>query len=268
MTARELKRVFPNEYGAWAMWVVPFLSGAQLAHTWNGKTLLWFCFLALFYIFKNPFVEWAIKDPVFFKKRKDKGQLIFVSSVFPLIALLGGIWFFSAADGTSALWVAGLAAIFMGAYLLLDVHKLGRSLVGQWVGVFLLSLAAPVTAVALGGTFNQMAVAVWMANSLFFAHSIYTVRGWMNSRRREGQGQSASVLFRPLFVYWAATMLLALAAIALGWIPGLWVLLLIPTSIFIAIFTGGLFKKVTIRQIGFLEVAHTAVFAVLLLVVI
>ncbi len=265
VTTRELKKVFPDEYGAWAMWIVPFLSGAQLAHAWNGKTLLWFLFLVLFYVLKNPFVEWMIKSPVLFRPEKDRQAMILIASVFPLVVVAGGGWFFSKADRASAIWVTILAAIFTGAYLLLDIRKLGRSLVGQWVGVFLLALTAPLTTVALGGAFDWAALAVWLANSLYFAHSIYTVRGWMNSRRREGQRLPARVLFRPLFLYWAGVLTLTALAISQRWIPASWAILLLPTTIFIAVFVGGLFRKITIRQIGLLEVAHTTIFTVLLL---
>ncbi len=267
MTAREFKKVFPDEYGAWAMWIVPFLTGAQLAHTWNWKTLFWFLFLTVFYILKNPFVEWVIKNPVFSRNCPGKRGMIAISLAFPLAGLFGGAWFFAVAQRNAAFTAAGVAVILGTVYLFLDIHKLGRSLFGQWVGVFLLSLAAPLTAVALGGVFNRAAVAVWLANSLYFAHSIYTVRGWMNSRRRDGKTLSPLILFRPLFIYWGLTLLLAAVALLRHWISPSWWLLLVPTTLFIGTFVGYFYRRVSIRQIGFLEVAHTTLFAVLFLAV-
>ncbi len=268
MTARELKKIFPDEYGAWAMWIVPFLTGAQVAHIWNVKTLLWFLFLTLFYILKNPFVEWVLKNPAVLRTHPEKSEMILISSIFPLLVLVGSIWFFSEGDRRSVSILGSLVTILMLIYLILDIRKQGRSLVGQWVGVFLLTLAAPIAAVALGATFNQLVAAVWLVNSFYFAHSIYTVRGWMNSRKRGTARQSAWTLFRPLFVYWLLAIGLLLGSIFLGWVPKSWWVLLIPTTIFIAVFAGGLFRRISIRQIGFLEVAHTLIFAALFLMVI
>ena len=268
MISREFRKIFPDEYGAWAMWIVPFLTGAKAAHVWNGKTFLWFLFLTVFYILKNPFLEWAIKNPSIFQSHPDRRGMIFISSAFPIVALAGGIWFFAVAEPGSALIVTGFSAALMIIYLTLDIRKQGRSLFGQWIGVFLLSLAAPLTAVALGASVNRMLVTIWLVNSLYFAHSIYTIRGWINSRKRGMQNQTACALFKPLFIYWAVSILLAITAMLLGLIPTVWWVILVPTTIFIGIFAGGLFRKVTIRQIGFLEVAHTLIFATIFLILI
>jgi len=265
MTTRELKKIFPDEYGAWAMWIVPFLTGAQVAHVWNAKTVFWFLFLTLFYVLKNPFLEWMLKNPSVLRTHPEKRGMILISSTFPLLVLGGSVWFFFETDRRSAILVGGLAGILTLTYIALDIHKRGRSLLGQWVGVFLLTLAAPVTSLALGGTFNQLAAAVWLVNSLYFAHSIYTVRGWMNSRKRGGASQPAWKLFKPLFIYWAFVLGLMVGAIFLGWIPKTWWILSVPTTLFLGAFTAGLFRKINIRQIGFLEVAHTLIFAALFL---
>ncbi len=263
-----MKKVFPDEYGAWAMWIVPFLTGARVARVWNGKTLLWFVFLTLFYILKNPFMEWVLKNPSILHSHSQKREMILISSTFPFLVLGGSIWFFSEADHRSAIIVSGLAAILMLAYVALDIRKQGRSLMGQWIGVFLLTLAAPITSIALGATLNLLVIAVWLVNSLYFAHSIYTVRGWIDSHKRGADSQSAWMLFKPLFVYWTFAIGLFMGGIFLGWMPGNWWVLLIPTTIFVAVFTGGLFHRVSIQQIGFMEVAHTLIFAALFLILI
>ncbi|GBD92558.1 hypothetical protein BMS3Abin05_00130 [bacterium BMS3Abin05] len=268
MTLRELKKVLPDEYGAWAMWLVPFLAGAKLAHQWNGKTVLWFFFLAVFYVLKNPFIEWILKNSVLFRPHPSKRERILISLAFPLVGVAGAVWFFSQTDLTSALIAAGIGIVLALFYLILDVQKQGRSLIGQWVGVVLLTFAAPLTAVALGGVFNGPALIVWTANILYFAHSIYTVRGWMNSRKRDTASKTTVRLFRPLFLYWGLTLLLAIAAVFLRWVPAVWFVLLLPTTIFIGLFTAGLYRRITIRQIGFLEVAHTLIFSALLILLI
>ncbi|NOY76414.1 MAG: YwiC-like family protein [Calditrichaeota bacterium] len=268
MTTRELKKVFPDEYGAWAMWIVPFLTGAQAAHVWNLKTVLWFLFLTLFYVLKNPFMEWAVKNPSVLRMHPERRSMILISSAFPLLVLGGSVWFFLESDVRSAIFVGGLAGFLGLIYIILDMKKRGRSLFGQWIGVFLLTLAAPVTSLVLGGVFSRWVIAVWLVNSLYFAHSIYTVRGWMNSRKRGAARQSVWTLFRPLFLYWALVLGLLAGAILLEWIPGVWWILSVPTTLFLGVFTAGLFRKITIRQIGFLEVAHTLVFVILFLILI
>lgn len=265
---QELKKIFPHEYGAWAMWIVPFLAGTQAAGAWNIKTLFWFIILTGLYLFKNPFVEWVLKKPGISQPNSFKKEFSLISIVSPIFGLIAVIWFLEYADlQTSIIW-GGIFICLSFAYLYLDLNKKGRTLTGQWIGVFLLTLAAPLTYIILGGKFVNIAFLVWSVNILYFAHSIYTVQGWMNSRRRSAFSKTKSrvKLFAPLFLYWGITIIISIFAVYFHWITYYWLILLIPTTLFILLFTLNLYLRVTIKQIGFLEIGHTLTFIIILMI--
>jgi len=267
MTKQELKKIFPTEYGAWAMWIVPFLAGAQAAGAWNTKTLIWFVILTGLYIFKNPFVEWVLKKPGISHPDSFGKELFLISVIFPIFGLIAVIRFWEYADLQASIIWGSIFICLSFTYLYLDLNKKGRSLTGQWIGVFLLTLAAPLTYIVLGGKFTDRAFLIWSVNILYFAHSIYTVRGWMNSRKRSAFSKTPSrvKLFAPLFLYWGITIIISIFAIYFHWITYYWLILLIPTTLFILLFTLNLYRRITIKQIGFLEIGHTLTFIMILI---
>jgi hypothetical protein len=143
-----------------------------------------------------------------------------------------------------------------------------RSLAAELVGVSLLSLTAPAAWVAIRGRLEFVAIEIWAANLLFFLGGVlcvkYRVRGLHAHRAFRNLGERIGFAW-PVFLYH-----LALTAFLVAWI-----LLESRPALLILAFAPGIFRafqlafqlgdRFPIRRLGWSEVAHSVVFATLLI---
>jgi hypothetical protein len=161
--------------------------------------------------------------------------------------------------------LGGLAVVIMGLYLWLIRRRAERTAPAELVMVAGLSLSAAGAVYAAGGEWTALALWLWLLTALYSGSSVFFVRMMV---RRPPRGRVA--LGRRLRVGWGALLYqglvwLALSALVVrGAIPLLLPLAFLPLLVKVVV---GLFVvegRPRIRVLGFMEVGHTLLFALLL----
>ena len=255
----------PAEHGAWGILLVPFACAATLAGAWNWPLLLAaLCAVSLF----------VLRGSV---EAQGGGKALFQ----PAHLVLGCVGLVAASlliflYQRYQLILAGLAAVAL--YLLQrrraqpgnKTRREKRSLAAELIGVVLLTLAAPAAWIAALGRLDAAGAQVWLLNLWFFLGGVlyvkYRVRGVAAHRTFRHLGEKL-VFAWPVVLYHFLLLAFLTCLIFLESFP-LAVLLAFVPAILCA--NGLLFhlgRRFPIRRLGWSEVAHSLVFAGLLILV-
>jgi hypothetical protein len=278
----------PEEHGAWGILLVPFLCAAAVASQWNAPLLLaGACVLSLFLLHgslhgRTP--GWG----AFWMALRTPAHL--------LLAMTGcaaGAVLFFFYRRFQLLWLGvAAAALFWLQRWLIETHQQQRmekrSLLAELVGVVLLTLTGPVAWIASRGSLFQQqvpgrwndgaGVIVWLLNLLFFLGGIlyvkYRVRGLL-AHRQFGELRERLAFAWPVFLFH-----LFLAAFLAGWVAfdslsavghsgamrsAVVGLAFVPSILRAGRLLFEMGRRFPIRQLGWTEIAHAAVFGSLLI---
>lgn len=266
----------PSEHGAWGMLAVPFACAVAVGgvHSPDEGWPLALVTLAIL----SVFVLQASLEARSWRAIAEPAHIGLV-----VIALSSGLALLFHYDRWPLIWL-GLAGVllYLIQRLMVRRHEVDRassneerarraekrSLAAELVGVSLLSLTAPAAWVAIRGRLEFVAIEIWAGNLLFFLGGVlyvkYRVRGLHAHRAFRNLGERIGFAW-PVFLYH-----LALAAFLAAWI-----LLESRQALLILAFAPGIFRafqlafqlgeRFPIRRLGWSEVAHSAVFATLLI---
>lgn len=225
----------PNQHGAWAMLVIPFLFGMVAA----GPALLHvplFLGWLLAYLFSFPFLQWIRTKRT---KVYAKPMLLYGGLLLPVAALLA-----VAEPG-----LARFAPLFV-PLLLVNIHyarrNRERALLNDLAAVVQFSLMVFVAFQAGGGGDFRLAAELFALSVLYFAGTAFYVKTMIRERH--------NVKYYRLSVGYHAALLAVGAA---GFHPAL----AAPLAILLA--RAALLPRMslTVKQIGMLEIALAVLFA-------
>jgi hypothetical protein len=253
----------PAEHGAWGMLAIPFLSAAAVANRWNWPLLLCgACALALYLL--RGFIEAQGGD----------WKLLLVPTHLALaaVAALSAAALLVVYQRYALIVVGALGTFLYGLHHWLlaqhnEQHTEKRSLVAALVGVGLLSLTAPAAWIASRGRMDAIGAQVWLLNLAFFVGGVlyvkYRVRGLQAHRDFSGAHERLRFAW-PVIVY---HLLLVIFLAAWVWVEPRSVAMLVAFTPGV-LRAGGLLLQLghrfPIKRLGWTEVAHAVVFAVLL----
>ena len=235
----------PREHGAWGILLIPFATAVGIAGTWNLQVALLLISVMCFYVARTSFL-----------KQETTWTLFLLASSAVCLAPLLVVW--------RLWWLVALGV----AAAPLAFRKTGRSVTTQLIAVAGLTLTAPAAWYAATGNLDRHAWLLWGLNFLYFAGGVLYVKMHV-----------AAAIRRKLFdstaekVSWGATNLafyggLALCVVGLAMahlIPWLAALAFMPVVVRATIGVGRLSSQLHIKRLGWTEVAHSIVFAVLLI---
>jgi hypothetical protein len=153
------------------MLVVSFLTGAAAAQQWTWTTTLALICGFCGFQAEHPLV-WQIKQHKNYQPR-----LLLWASLYGAVAIAIALWL---------VWhnsnILPLLLIYCGAIaaLIFDVfsvrHRQQKSRFNELVTFAAVCLLAPLTYTVTTGTISQVAIALWILNTLFFSSAIFTVK--------------------------------------------------------------------------------------------
>lgn len=172
-----LKTLIPKEHGAWAILILPYFVGVTVGGGISGRGVLGFFGILLLFLSRQPL---HLNLKMYFSEvrlqRSKKGELWQAFLLF----LGGGLGIF--------LWlifryrlgdliIIGLIALFLfSLHTYLALYRKERTLIGELLGVALLTISASVGVVLSGGKLSGGTIILWLLNVFYFAGSIFYIK--------------------------------------------------------------------------------------------
>jgi hypothetical protein len=253
----------PAEHGAWGILLVAFVCSAAAAGVWNAPlALTGLCALALFLLRGSVEAQggWpALLDPAHL-------------ALALLAALAGGITVFGYARYQLLLLAVPGAALYLLQQWIVRRHNEKRtekrSLAAELVGVALLTLAAPAAWVGAHGVLEATGARVWLLNLLFFLGGVlyvkYRVRGLLVHRAFAGARERLRFAW-PVFAYHVLLVVFLASLVLLDSLSAAALLAFAPAVLRAGRLAFELGQRFPIKRLGWSEVAHSVVFAMLLI---
>ncbi len=143
-----------------------------------------------------------------------------------------------------------------------------RSLAAELVGVALLTLSAPATWIAMRGALDGRGATIWAMSTAFFVGGVlyvkYRVRGLMAHQEFRSVRQRL-VFAWPVFAYHAMLGAMLVSAMVADRLELAVLLAFLPGVLRAMALAGQLGRRFPIKRLGWSEVAHGVMFAVLLI---
>lgn len=268
--------MIPREHGAWAMLLLPYLSGIAAADWSEGavvKVALGAGGILALFMARSPAMKLAKNR----YRRKDFGKKAgdyrFSASVYSFIGalLFGAIMVFGGYRQLLLLGALVLAASLLHTRLAMSLGE--RSIAAEAIGIMLLALAAPLGSVLAsgGGLWEREALTLWAANASYYGASIFTVKMKVYSTvGRRGGGLTAAAKLaraRASFSYIAAVSLAWLLAAITGATPALVPIAFLPMAAHAARSATRLGAPLNLRREGFTQLGLSVAFTLIIIAV-
>lgn len=251
----KIRILMPREHGAWAILLLSFFLGLGMAGEVDKKALILLGSILAIHISRAPLLFWA-KSPTFTLPQGTKLSFFLLASLGLGLALwlvLGyGLWHLL------PLGVLGFLLFLLHLYLARQRQE--RSLIGELAGMWALALTAPAAFYTVGGEGWQSSFLAWLLSILFFGSGIFYVRMKVGTYFNKTQSTEQK---RRLATSFALVVVLLLSY--LRWVPSLSLLAFAPITLQAV---WGILKtdnELSFRKLGFTQVGHTVIFALLLM---
>jgi len=263
----------PREHGAWAMFLVPLVIGLGVgvnrnvlnnsASTGMWILLLWLTALGVFLLRHALMLLLKAHDD------KAQGDAIYWSGIYGAIALVGGLGLLIMTQlwGLAIFGALGGAALIL--YLRLVSQRQEQSVIGEWTAIVGVALSAPSAYITITQSFDVTAGLLYVLNVLFFGGTVYYIKYKVREQSKVTTAVSDRWTrlraARAPILYTIVVAIIGAVLMFVSWLPWLgWVALLVPLP---KVFIGALERPthVNIQRLGLIEVAHSIVFASLVL---
>jgi len=256
----------PAEHGAWGILAVPFLCAAVVASPSSSSA-----FLPLLLAFICVLGAFLLRGSL---ENYGEWRALWLPVHLALLAVTGvaGLALVTVYQGTQLL---ALAAVGLVLYLfqrwLVRSHQREsekRSFAAELVGVGILTLSAPVATVAALGRLDTAGARVWLLNVLFFLGGVlyvkYRVRGVLAHRTFSSLPERFAFAW-PVFLYHLLLVLFLASAALMDSVPAMVLVAFAPAVLRAHGLLFHLGQRFPIKRLGWTEVAHSLIFAVLLI---
>ncbi len=282
--------MLPREHGAWAMLLMPYLVGTLVAG-WGGwsSLLLVVAILALFAGSRplevalqhagRPHVSLqgetigvtaAVRD-YGAENREIRRRAIVHLAVDLGLGAAAGLLLLIAFRRWDLMAIGLVAGAALALQLPLKRLRWDRGWPARLLSIAALSATGPAAYYASSGALGHQAVAVWWLSFLYSGASVFYVRLVYQPPARLKSGiaqEQRSQAGRQLLIYLSSAVLSVVPLAAVGWMPLLALVALLPT------FAKGIWAwanpdyRPTLKQVGMAEIGHSSLFALLAVVTI
>ncbi len=275
--------MLPREHGAWAMLLIPYLVGTIVAG-WGGWTsfLLLLCVLLLFSGSRplevalqgsarplrgvgadlKPALEGNYSNETIERRRRALTRLAAYLGLGSVAGILLLVPFHR-----WALVVMGIVAgVALAAQLPLKRWRWDRSWPARLLSIAALSATGPAAYYAASGLLDRRAAAVWVLSFLYSGASVFYVRLIFQPPARLKQralGELRAEAGRQMAGYLGIALLALGILTALGWMPPLAPVVLLPTAVKAAWAWLRPKYRPTLKEAGLAEIGHSGLFALL-----
>jgi hypothetical protein len=260
----------PKEHGSWAMFAVPLIIGFAVAAQWQWRSVLLILAALGFFMLRFP-IDAVIKTRR--RPNADRAWLIRWALIYGSIAAIcgGALVFLDRSYGLIGFAAIG-AALLAYHWWLVDRRR-EMSATGELAGIFGLALGAPLAYYTASGQVNEIALALWIVNALYFGGTVFYIKLKVRQQPRLPAPDRVSerlVKAKACLAYQsiALTILIVLVALTAGTVPALVLLAFVPMTVKVLIGATRWQDKqsLSLPKLGMIEVVHAMLFAVLIIV--
>lgn len=272
--------MLPREHGAWAMLLMPFLLGS-FAAGWGGWGSF-FLLTAILLLFSSSrplevaLQYWSHSKASNERAGRDELQERGRSALIHLATYLtlggaSGLLLLLLFQRWDLLGLGIVAGAALALQLPLKRRRLDRSWTARLLSIAALSATGPAAYYVASGLLDRHAVAIWLLAFLYSGASVFYVRLVYQPPARlklDTLGQLRAQAGKQIAAYLVVAALVVGGLTALGWMPVLGILSLLPTGAKAAwVWTRPDYRP-TLKQVGLTEIGHSTLFALLALLAI
>jgi len=265
----------PKEHGAWSIAITCWLIGFVISGVFDFKAL--FILLSVITGMMLRYSVVLLFKEYFSSKPYNTGIKVELDIELILWLIFYSIIFLSSSFiliFTYKRWLLlpiGFVIIF---FILLNVaienYKLKFTIYSEIAGITGLSIIAPATHYTMTGILNGVTLFLWLMCLLFFTGSVFHVRSIL--RNRPVENTSFIIRFKNSIysiIYHLSVLFLSIILSTFSIFPTLAPLSFIPVSIKSLWYVfKPQYRKVSIREVGYIELFHTVVFTLITIIVI
>jgi hypothetical protein len=264
----------PGDHGAYVMLLVPAVLGLIVGimrgldpeiNILSAAVLLFLAILAVFFAFE-PLDVLAKPNINPVARRKARVWL----GIYLGMALVSGIPLLLVWQRWSLGWLVIPALLPLVTFLIAKKWRRQRSLGVRWLGIAGLVVSGPACYYLATGKLDGMALGLWVVGLVYFGNGLFYIRIWFEAKKRSkikpGEPPIPVWLFALTVGSMVGGLLVVAGFAALQLLP--WTTLLIFAPM-VAKMSMALRRPATylpIKQVGLFELAHSFVFALLVLV--
>ncbi len=257
----------PKEHGSWAMLAVPLMIGLAVAAQWQWRSVLLIVAALGLFLLRFP-VDTLIKTRK--RPQADRRWLIQWTVIYGSIAAIGGGWLVLL-DRLYALIGFGLigGTLLVYHWWLVDRRE-EMSASGELAGICGLAMGAPLAYYAATGLIDGTALMLWIVNALYFGGTVFYIKLKVRQQPRLPAPDRVSerlVKARACLTYQSVVLTIVIVLAALHDMPALIVLAFVPMTLKVLIGATRWQDKqsLSLPRLGVIEMAHAALFAVLII---
>ena len=257
----------PKEHGSWAMFSVPLIIGLAVAGEWQWRSMLLILAALGLFLLRFP-IDTVIKTRR--RPQADRAWLIGWAIGYGSLAAICGGWLVIL-DRLYALIGFGVigVALLLYHWWLVDRRK-EMSVTGELAGIFGLALGAPLAYYTASGRLGELALALWIVNALYFGGTVFYIKLKVRQQPRLPAPDRVSerlVKARACLTYQSVVLTILIVLVALAGLPALVVLAFVPMTVKVLIGATRWQDKqsLSLPRLGLIEMAHAALFAVLII---
>ncbi len=259
------KIIVPKEHGAWAVLFVPMLVGAGVGGAVTPNFLL-LALSALSVFMSYVPVHTILRHYIVAPQQQDKlDQAWFWATAYFLFGVLFMIPLL--VQGYLLLLVIGIvgAISFLGNFVF--TRRYPKTIPGDLMAVFGLSLSAPCSYYVVRGTLDGHAVVLWLLNFLFFGCSVFYVHmkiAAATSRKTEIQTREKISLGWLNVMYHVGVVAVVVVLAIYERTNSFALITFVPMAVHAIYGTYKLSNRVAFRNLGFILLAQSMIFGVIL----
>jgi hypothetical protein len=266
--AARLTIPLPKEHGSWAMFGVPLIIGFVVAAQLHWRSILLIAAALGLFLVRFP-IDALIKT----RKRPtaDRAGLIRWAIVYGSIAALCGGWLIVIDQLTWLIPLGGLGAALLAYHWWLVERRKEMSARGELAGIFGLALGAPLAYYASTGVLDGTALGLWIVNALYFGGTVFYIKLKVRQQPKEPAPDRVSerlVKAKACLSYQSVVLTSVTLLVALNGLPALALLAFVPMTL--KVLFGATHwqdrRSLSLPRLGVIEIVHSALFAVLIIV--
>jgi len=223
-----MKILIPKEHGSWAILLIPYFIGAAITGGFSNRITLGLIGILLLFFSRQPLL-------LLLKNRNGHGitdRGLWLNFLIPLIAGLGIFFWLMLNYQLWQLWLIGCIGLMLfSLYIYLFLQRKERSILGEVVGISLLSLSSSVAVAIAQGRLTSQALLLWLVNALYFSASVFYIKmkiAARNQYRKDFTDKKDLSITKNCLSYLAILLIIVGILIFADWLPGLIILAFVP----------------------------------------